>query len=79
LDHSLPFSIARTVAWLAVVGVGVTTFRWATIRGFPAFDNEGRIQVEHIIRSLVMTGVMSVVVVLASAPIFLLVAELSKK
>jgi hypothetical protein len=79
IDAALPFSLARTVAWLAVFGVGVTTFQWAEIRGFPARNREGHVQVAHIARSLVMTWIMTVVVVIASSPIFVLVHALSAR
>jgi hypothetical protein len=79
LDDILPLSVARGIVWLAVLGIGVTTFKWAGIRGFPALDREGHVQVAHVVRSLVMTGIMTVIIVLVSSPIFVLVGKLSRQ
>jgi hypothetical protein len=79
LDAHLPFSIARTVAWFAILGVGVTTFRWAAIRGMPARDRNGRVLVGNVLRSLAMTGVMAFAVVVASTPFFVIVGELTQR
>lgn len=76
---NFPFSIARTIAWLAILGVGVTTFRWAAIRGTPARDRKGRFLVGNVLRSLAMTGVMTFAVVVVSSPFFVIVGELTLK
>jgi hypothetical protein len=78
-DALFPFSIARAILWLAVVGVGVTTFDWAGTIGYSARDRTGRVQVEHVIRALAMTGVMTFVVILASLPLFFVVGEWIRK
>jgi hypothetical protein len=79
LDASFPFSVARAIAWLAILGVGVTTFRWAAIRGMPARDRNGRLLVGNILRSLAMTGVMTLTVFAAGSPFFVIVGELTLK
>ena len=79
MDSILPFSVARVIVRLAILGVGVTTFRWGALRGLPARDREGRVQVGNILSSLAMTGVMTLVVFLAVSPIFVIIGELSMK
>jgi len=79
LDAHFPFSIARGIVWLAILGVGATTFRWAAARGMPARDREGHVLVGNVLRSLAMTGVMTFAVVVASSPFFVIVGELTHK
>jgi hypothetical protein len=79
LGHDLPFSLATMTLRLAILGVGVTTFRWAGIRGIPARDREGHFQIENIVRSLAMTGVMTFAVFMASSPFFALAVVLARK
>jgi hypothetical protein len=74
LDALFPFSITRAILCLAVIGVGITTFRWAGTIGYPARDREGHVQVEHVFRTLAMTGVMTFVVIFASLPFFFAVS-----
>ena len=78
-DSILPFSVGRDIVWLAIYGIGITTFKWAIIRGYPARGTDGRFRFVHIIRSILMTGVMTIVVFIASTPIFILVSEISRK
>ena len=78
-DSVLPFSVGRAIMGLAIMGVGITTFKWAAIRGYPARDSDGRLRFVPIARSVVMTGIMTLMVFLASTPIFILVVKLSRK
>ena len=78
-DGILPFSIARGILWLAILGIGVTTFRWAITRGYPARDQLGRFKIVHIFRSLMMTGIMTFVVFVVSTPVFMLVEKIYRK
>lgn len=68
VDALFPFSITRSILWLAAAGVGVTTFNCADAIGYSARDREGRVQMNHVLRSFAMTGVMTFVVILASLP-----------
>jgi hypothetical protein len=72
-------SVPRIVAWLAILGIGITTFRWGEVRGFPASSKSGALQLENVVRSLVMTAVMSVIVVLVSVPFISLLLHFARK
>ena len=78
-DAHFPFSVARAILWLAILCVGVTSFRWAAARGIPMRDREGRVLVGNVFRTLAMTGVMTFAVVVASSPFFVIFGELAHK
>ncbi|MDB6126146.1 MAG: hypothetical protein JWM35_42 [Verrucomicrobia bacterium] len=63
---------------LTIAGVAVTTFRWAEIRGFPARDPQGHLRADNVVRSIVMTGIMTFAVIFAGMPLFGMVVKVAQ-
>ena len=72
----LPHTVSRTLFALGYVVIGVVTFGWGRLRGFPARTEEGRLSGTNILRCLVMSCIMAIPVGMVALPCMIVAARL---
>lgn len=75
-EDGLPHAAPVALFVLGYIVIGMVTFAWGRMRGFPARTEEGRLSGTNILRCLVMSCIMIVPVGVVAFPCMLLAAHL---
>lgn len=67
--------VSQVIAWLGVAGVAVETFRWGAREGYAIRGRSLGVQIEHVLRCVTMTAIMTVVAMIAAAPVLQMVFD----
>jgi hypothetical protein len=78
IEGNIGTMLVRGFYLLAVLIVLKFTFAWGRIRGFAARREDGSIAVSHVLRNLVMAGIVSAVLLFLLAPFMMLVFKLTR-